>query len=138
MNTLVASDYMVSNGAVDIQVVERDSTIGHFQCAQPSILLSKFWFDTMADFCSDNVGISGASKKGTISMYPNPSADGWIQFTNDQEVNIRVLTVMGQELMAPQVISAQGVMDITGLQKGIVLIEIRQGEMRTIKPLVVQ
>ena len=31
LNTLVASNYMISNGAPGIQVIERDSVLGHFE-----------------------------------------------------------------------------------------------------------
>jgi len=139
LNAIVASNYMLANGATDIQVIERDSTIGHFACAEPSILFSKFWFDSMANFCqADNVGIEDAKSDNTISMFPNPVSDGWIRFSNDEEISVRIMDVQGRELLLSTSILPKGKLNLSGIRNGMVLVEIRQNEMLTTQRLVIQ
>ncbi|MCF8460994.1 MAG: T9SS type A sorting domain-containing protein [Flavobacteriales bacterium] len=139
LNTITASDYMIANGATDIQVIERDTTIGHFECAQPSIIFSKFWFDTMANFCeADNVGIADVKSINTITMFPNPVTDGWIQFSNDEKISVRLMDVLGHELVPATRIPVHGKMNITGIQRGVVLVEITQSENLSTQRLVIQ
>jgi pimeloyl-ACP methyl ester carboxylesterase len=138
LNTIVASEYMIANGATDIQVIERDTVIGHFACAQPSILFSKFWFDEMAELCTGSLGIEEASSANGFSIYPNPVTDGTVQFSNDHKMMVRVLDVRGRELISAKQISANGSLNLTGIPKGIVLLEITQDEMISTQRLIIQ
>ena len=138
-NTIVASTYMIDNGAFDIQVIERDSVIGHFACAEPSILFSKFWFDSMANFCSeDNVGISDAQQDNRIAMFPNPVTDGLVRFSNESAIAVRVLDVRGRELISTRAIPTNGTLSLNGIPAGVVLIEILRDEILTTQRLVIQ
>jgi len=139
LNTIVASNYMIDNGATDIQVVERDSVIGHYACAEPSIIFSKFWFDTMAELCTESVvGINEAASSLAFLIYPNPVKSEVIHFSNKDKITVRVLDVSGRELIVSQQIPANGSLNLAGIQKGIVLIEISQKEMVSTKRLIVQ
>jgi pimeloyl-ACP methyl ester carboxylesterase len=138
LNTIVASEYMIANGATDIQVIERDTVIGHFACAQPSILFSKFWFDEMAELCTGSLGIEEASSANGFSIYPNPVTDGTVQFSNDHKMMVRVLDVRGRELISAKQIPANGSLNLTGIPKGIVLLEITQDEMISTQRLIIQ
>jgi hypothetical protein len=138
LNTIVASEYMIANGATDIQVIERDTVIGHFACAQPSILFSKFWFDEMAELCTGSLGIEEASSANGFSIYPNPVTDGTVQFSNDHKMMVRVLDVRGRELISAKQILANGSLNLTGIPKGIVLLEITQDEMISTQRLIIQ
>lgn len=133
INTVVASDYMIAAGAVDIEVVERDTMISHFECAQPSIFLSKLWFDGMADFCSSNVGINDIQlAEENISMFPNPVSTGSVQFSNEFPVDVRVLDLRGRELFSKQQLPTKGSLSLEGLGSGLVLVEIRyEGTVQT-------
>lgn len=138
-NTIVASEYMIANGASDIQVIERDSILGHYQCAEPSIIFSKFWFDTMANFCeSDNVGIDDVNAPNIISMFPNPVTDGWVSFTNESDITVRVLDLQGRELISSTVIPINGTLSLSRVRPGVVLIEILQDEVLTTRRIVIQ
>lgn len=138
LNTLVAADYMISNGATDIQVIERDSVIDHFECAQPSILYSKLWFDTMADLCTESVGISTPNKGKLLQTYPNPVTDQVVHFTNDAPAEVRVLDMQGRTLMASQRIPANGTLQLAGIQKGMVLVEVKINQTVSVLPLIIQ
>ena len=138
INTITAANYMIDNGAPDIQVIERDSTISHFQCAQPSILFSKFWFDSMANFCDSNVGIDDVESETTISMYPNPNGTGTLDFTNSSPVTVQIFDLLGRPLLQQTKVAPNGSVDISVLKPSVVLVEIRQGDEFTIKRLVVE
>ncbi|MCB0756100.1 MAG: T9SS type A sorting domain-containing protein [Flavobacteriales bacterium] len=138
VNTIVASEYMINAGAVDIQVVERDTAISHFECASPSLLFSKVWFDTMAEFCNSGVGIQEQSKSNEFKIYPNPNSTGLLQFENARPVFVSVSDLMGREFISAQKISVNGSLDISGLKPGVALIQIMDGENRTTKRLVVE
>jgi len=139
LNTIVASEYMINNGATSIQVVERDSVIGHYACAEPSIIFSKFWFDTMAELCTESVvGINEAASNIGFLIYPNPAKREVIHFSNKDQITVRVLDVSGRELIVSQQIPVNGSLNLAGIRKGIVLVEITQDEMVSTKRLIVQ
>ncbi len=50
-NAINAYNYMITNGATTVSIAERSTTLGHFECAQPTILYTKFWFDSLATKC---------------------------------------------------------------------------------------
>ena len=137
-NTIIASEWMIDNGAADIEVIERDSTISHFECAQPSILFSKFWFDGQANFCGSDVGIQDLAKENVVSMYPNPNGSGSISFTNSEPIVVEVFDLLGRPLLTNYKVAPNGSMDISALKPSVVLVEMRQGDNSTLKRLVIQ
>jgi hypothetical protein len=58
LNASVAYNWMTTQGAPQVQKINRSETLSHFECAQPSIVLTKFWFDSLATFCQTGVGLS--------------------------------------------------------------------------------
>ena len=138
LNTMVAADYMMANGATDIQVIERDSVMGHFACAEPSIIFSKFWFDSMADLCTESVGIAETQLTSKLNIYPNPVTDGMVHFANDEPIEVRVLDMRGRELISQTNVPSNGSLSLTTLQKGIVILEIIRKGVITAQPLIIQ
>ena len=138
LNTIVASEYMIANGATDIQVIERDTVIGHFACAEPSIIFSKFWFDSMAELCTESVGIEAAKPVADFSIYPNPVTDGTVQFSNAQKMMVRVLDIQGREVLTTRQVSPNGSLNLVGIPKGIVLLEFKEDETLTTRPIIIQ
>ncbi|MBL4587660.1 MAG: T9SS type A sorting domain-containing protein [Flavobacteriales bacterium] len=138
LNTIVASEYMIANGATDIQVIERDTVIGHFECAQPSIIFSKFWFDSMAELCTEYVGIEDEPSLERMSVFPNPVSDGAVRFSNHSEIVVRVSDIQGREVIANQVIRPNGILNLNGINPGILLITIQEDDLVFTQRLVVQ
>ncbi|MGB1317690.1 MAG: T9SS type A sorting domain-containing protein [Flavobacteriales bacterium] len=139
LNTLIASEYMIDNGAPDIQVIERDSTISHFQCATPSILFSKLWFDTMAEFCSDgNVGIGSVNAKKPLAFYPNPNTSGVLKFENEMQIDVAILNLNGKRISPLAAVGEYGTLDVSFLKSGLYLVEMLDGKSRLVKPVVIQ
>lgn len=51
-NAINAYNYMIQHGATKLSIVERSQTLSHYECAQPTILYTKFWFDSLATKCA--------------------------------------------------------------------------------------
>ncbi len=138
LNTLVASSYMTNQGALNIDVIERDTVIGHFACAEPSIIFSKLWFDSMADLCHmGGVGIVDNTTSQRISVFPNPASDGLIRFTNQTPIVVSIKDLSGKTLLPPQQIKPDGTLSVEGIRPGLVLIQIVQENGRSTQRLVV-
>lgn len=138
LNTIVASEWMLDNGASDIQVIERSDELSHFDCATPSILNSKSWFDSMAEFCAGSTNIDELSRKMNTEIYPNPNIDGFVRFSNSEPAIVRVIDLRGRELISPRKISPFGSIDLGNLSASIVLVEIHYSEYKEVKRLVVE
>ncbi|MFM1876880.1 MAG: hypothetical protein RL266_2617 [Bacteroidota bacterium] len=139
LNTIVASEFMTAAGAQNIQVVERDTVISHFECAQPSIFLSKLWFDGMAEFCSSNVGVNDLQQaEEGIGIFPNPVNTGIVQFSNEFPVDVRILDLRGRELLNKQRLPPNGSLNIESFRSGVFLVEIRYQNTIQTERLVIQ
>ena len=94
LNAFVARDTMQARGATNVEAISRSSTLGHFECAQPSILLSKFWFDSLSvnsTFCHTTGIFSPDFKNTEMSIFPNPAKDETqISFSNKEQNNYSV------------------------------------------------
>jgi pimeloyl-ACP methyl ester carboxylesterase len=94
LNAFVARDTMQARGATNVEAISRSSTLGHFECAQPSILLSKFWFDSLSvnsTFCHTTGIFSPDFKNTEMSIFPNPAKDETqISFSNKEKNNYSV------------------------------------------------
>lgn len=138
MNTLVASEFMINAGAPDIQVIERDSVISHFECATPSILFSKLWFDTMAEMCESSVGVEELANDNDIVVYPNPVTDGVISFNTPIQLQVELFDNAGKTLIAPTTVRQGDVLDVSHLRSSVYLMVITTAEERSVRKLVVQ
>lgn len=138
INTLVASEWMINAGAPSIEVIERDTVLDHFNCATPSLFLSKGWFDGMADFCGAGVGVEEAEKSIEIEIYPNPNSTGVLKFSNSSALVVTLTDVMGRTLLSPQKIGPNGSINIKGIEHSIVLVHVEKGKNRIVKKLVIE
>lgn len=137
-NTVIASDWMIDAGAPSIEVVERDTALSHFECAQPSIFLSKLWFDEMADFCTSSLGVDEQSKSMDIDIYPNPNSSGSLQITSSEPVEVSILDVLGRTLIPFRRVETNGMIDISRITPGLVLVRLKLGDAMTTKRLVIE
>lgn len=137
-NTIVASEWMIAAGAPSIEVIERDTELSHFDCATPSLFLSKIWFDEMANFCGASLSIEDVSKSNSIEIFPNPNNSGRLEFTNSKPALVTVYDATGRVLMAQRKIRANGVLDVSSLESGIALVEILIDELRQTKRLIIE
>lgn len=137
-NTLNASEWMIDAGAAQVEVVERDTALGHFACAEPSIFLSKLWFDGMADFCGSGVGIEGQNASTEVEIFPNPNSTRILNFTNQNPIEIWITDLVGRELGSSQHIQPKGTIDLSDFNSNVVLIHMKIGEVRIVKKLILR
>lgn len=139
-NTFVASNYMINNGSPAITVIERDSLIGHFDCALPSILGAKIWFDGMANLCDPSyVGISEEDPLAGISIFPNPiSSGGSIRFANSEPITVSIHDVSGRLLVAERLVQIDGSLELGNFAPGILVLRIESAKGMGFRRLVIE
>lgn len=54
-NTINAYNWMVQHGATKLSIAMRSETLGHYECAQPSVIYTKFWFDSLSTSLCKNI-----------------------------------------------------------------------------------
>lgn len=129
-NAIVALTRMHELGAVHVQAICRDTTLGHFECARPSILFTTLWFDSLADFCgSPPTGIRADNFiNKDIQISPNPSIDEvTISFSNldGSEYDIYIVDMSGRiNMHIPGVLSGRVTLQTGHLRKGSYIIMI--------------
>jgi hypothetical protein len=96
LNTIFTVDHMIGLGATDIEAINRSEELGHFECANPSLLFSKVWFDGMVEWCPASV--NELNVLSSVEMHPNPVTDGVLQLTNAVPVEVIVSDVSGRML----------------------------------------
>ena len=137
-NTIIASEWMITNGAPSIEVVERDTALSHFECAQPSIFLSKLWFDEMAEFCTSGVGVEEQAALAGIEMYPNPNGTGLVQFTHTETIEVSVLDVLGRTVLPFIQLEPNGSIDVSKFNSSMMLVQIKSGDAIVTKRLLIE
>lgn len=132
LNAFVARDTMLARGATNVEAINRSSTLGHFECAQPSILLTKFWFDSLATasiFCNTTGIFSADIKNEQLNIFPNPAKDVvQISFSNKEKENYNVFiaTSAGRIIKTIKNVSEDTVqVETANLPTGIYIILIR-------------
>ncbi len=135
LNAFVARDTMQARGATNVEIVNRSSTLGHFECAQPSILLTKFWFDSLATasiFCNPTGIFLADIKNEQLNIFPNPAKDKvQISFSNKEKENYTVFiaTSAGRIIKTIKNVTEDTVQVATGdLPTGIYIVLIRNGQ----------
>jgi hypothetical protein len=126
---------MMARGATNVEAYSRSNTLGHFECAQPSILLSKFWFDSLATtsiFCGNTGILSKGFENTEIKVFPNPAQnETQISFSNKNKepFNIYISTSSGRIVKSIKNITSEKVLvDAGTLASGVYLVLITNGE----------
>jgi hypothetical protein len=135
LNAIVTKDAMMARGATNVEAYSRSNTLGHFECAQPSILLSKFWFDSLATtsiFCGNTGILSKGFENTEIKVFPNPAQnETQISFSNKNKepFNIYISTSSGRIVKSIKNITSEKVLvDAGTLASGVYLVLITNGE----------
>ncbi len=129
LNAIVTRDSMIARGALNIEAYSRSTTLGHFECAQPSILLSKFWFDSLSvnsTLCHATGIFSPEFKNTEMNIFPNPARDeAQISFSNKEKNNYSVFiaTTAGNIVNTIRNVAEEKVMvDTRNLSSGIYIV----------------
>ena len=73
---LVARDFMVANGASDVEAVELSTMASHEECVAPTIVATLAYFNSFATTSTKVVEL-----RPKLSLYPNPAAE-WLHVVN--------------------------------------------------------
>lgn len=136
LNTIFTEEHMNALGAANVTSIERSSTLSHFECATPSLLNSKSWFDTMVEWCPASV--ADAADFPTIAVYPNPVADGILRIANKAPVEIVLTDLSGRSIMQHNVLEANASIALPVGAKGMYLLSLRSGTSLQVQRIVVQ
>lgn len=126
-NAINAYNWMVANGATQVQLVNRSETLGHFECAQPSIVLSKFWFDSLATFCNATTGINPqpfSSPEWTVGHdYTEGKLLGKMNNFKNSYYNVYIYSSTGKLVKALQDINTPNfTIDVSQLPSGMYVV----------------
>ena len=79
---------------------------------------------------SQSVGTEELLSKANVSLYPNPT-DGIVNVKLEgykaEVVNVRIYNVSGQVVMTAEMLSSTGRFDLSGMPKGIYVVELSNG-----------
>ncbi len=84
-------------------------------------------------------GINAAVEKLAFSLYPNPAADELTISLGkwNEKTTLTVYNIIGQPVLHLNVIAQQTQLSLKGLTGGVYLVELKQGETKMLKQLVV-
>lgn len=136
LNTIFTVEHMTALGATDIEAVERSDELSHFECANPSLLFSKVWFDGMVEWCPASVDDQLADAE--MKLFPNPVSDGLLQFSGTIGSEISIIDLSGRVLHSQQTNAAVQTIDLGHVAPGVYLVAVRNGNTVQTQRLVVQ
>jgi hypothetical protein len=118
---------MNNQGAQQVQKINRSETLSHFECAQPSIVLTKFWFDSLATFCQATVGLTDkpfTSQGWTIgNNYQEGKLMGTVSNYTGNYFDVYIYSSTGKLVKAQQDINtANFTIDVSNLPAGIYVV----------------
>lgn len=136
LNTIFTVDHMTALGAENIEAVNRSDELSHFECANPSLLFSKVWFDGMVEWCP--AGVTEGAAVLHVEVYPNPVTDGVLHISNTVPVDITVSDLSGRILLTRQAKEVNTNVMLPSLTSGMYLVTVRTDAAQVTRRVVVQ
>jgi len=136
LNTIFTVDHMIGLGAENIEAVNRSDELSHYECANPSLLFSKIWFDGMVEWCTTGVTEDVASL--SVDVYPNPVTDGVLHLSNTVPVDITLSDLSGRILLIERANTANAKVALPSLISGMYLVTVRTDAAQATRRVVVQ
>lgn len=130
LNAFVARDSMQARGATNVEI-RQYGELEHFACAQPSILFSKFWFDSLSVSrnCNSTGIFSPKYENKQIKVFPNPASEStYISFTNkeNESLNVYVMNTNGAILASQNNVTTEGLLlNLKEVPKGIYIVYVK-------------
>ncbi len=136
LNTLFTIEHMEGLGATQIESVNRSDELSHYECANPSLLFSKVWFDGMVEWCP--AGVDDAVAELNIDIFPNPVTDGQLRLTNQGPVLVVITDISGRELQRTQVVQNNATLPLTFAGNGLYVVIVSNDTAQKVQRIMVQ
>lgn len=136
LNTIFTVEHMTGLGANNIEAINRSDELGHYECANPSLLFSKIWFDGMVQWCP--AGVDDANADLSIEIYPNPVTDGQLRLTNAGPVQVTITDLTGRELQRSWATSSNAIIPLTFAGNGLYVVKVSNDKAQKVQRIVVQ
>lgn len=137
LNTIFTVNHMTALGATDIEAVERGNDIGHFECANPSLLFSKIWFDGMVEWC-DDLSAGTMADAETLTAHPNPVTDGVLHLTNNMPLELTVTDMAGRMVLRESIRDSNATIDLGATGRGMYVVTMRSGDAVAVQRILMQ
>ncbi len=123
-NTTVAYQTFIDNGCMDCDAIVASEDLGHTDCAQFAIIMTKFWFDDMQLLCPLNA--VDTEDFQAIKIFPNPASDKVMlryDLMQPTTIQYQLFDAFGKKLWAEQAYQQSGSYtkewDISNLTSGL-------------------
>ncbi len=136
LNTIFTIEHMEGLGATQIESVNRSDELSHYECANPSLLFSKVWFDGMVQWCP--AGVEDAVAELNIDIFPNPVTDGQLRLTNQGPVLVVITDISGRELQRTQVVQNNATLPLTFAGNGLYVVTVSNDTAQKVQRIMVQ
>jgi hypothetical protein len=135
LNTLFTEEHMNNLGAANVTSIERSTTMSHFECAQPSLIFSKGWFDSLVEWCP--AGVNDRDYLTDVQVQPNPISDGIMRLTNSYPIQVEVNDLSGRLVLQSSVLESNAAIALPMGSKGMYLVTVRSGLHQRVQRIVV-
>ena len=134
-NSLLADSVMNANGAPDVQSVNIDPNLGHFECGEPALTAALLFFSQYLNIVMDAAELA---MQEPIRVYPNPTSGPFTVEGLSAGARLELYTPDGQRL---QIANADGEtvqFRGAGLSSGLYYLRISSAEGTSVQGLVVK
>lgn len=135
-NSVVADSVLNLNGAPDLEAVNINPNFDHGQCVEPATLYTLLFFSSYQDLQVDVDEL--ALETNTPIVYPNPARDfTWVDdLTPDAQ--LQLFDAGGRLLRQYRPTASPARLDLQGLEGGVYLLKVLNGEQTWTRKVVVK
>jgi hypothetical protein len=134
LNALFTEQWMNDLGATNVTSIERSSTLSHYECAQPTLLFSKGWFDSLVEWCP--AGVNDREVMTDVNVQPNLVQDGFIRLTNSYPVELTLTDLSGRQLLQRSVRDSNAAIPLPEGASGMYFVTVRSGNAQRVQRIV--
>lgn len=126
--------WQLVSAAVPSQFAGQQAYVGFHHNANDMDVL---WLDEITVIEANNVGISETAKP-ELNIYPNPASNMLNLNSNETIDQIRIMNVIGQDVLVSTPRANKAVLDISSLENGVYFVSVEAGNQKTVKKLTVK
>jgi len=134
-NSLLADSVMNANGAPDVQAVNINPGLGHFECAEPAFTQALLFFAQYAEVVMSAESAGGGRQ---IRIFPNPTAGPLTVEGLPPGARLELYAPDGRRLKQANLEENKAFLSVDGLPSGIYLLKISDGAGVMVERIVVR